>query len=53
MLRFDDVLELKNEGTIALDATGPLDQSDEEVIGSSGGGTPSSWSRAAFDLTAL
>jgi hypothetical protein len=32
MLRFDDVLELTNDGTVALDATGPLDRSNEEMV---------------------
>ena len=36
MLRFDDVLTLKNpgteHGTVVLDATGPLDRSEEEMI---------------------
>ena len=37
MLRFDDVLTLNNPGTgaqdeVVLDATGPLDQSQEEMI---------------------
>jgi hypothetical protein len=32
MLKFDDVLQLRNEGEVVVEATGPLDPSEEEMV---------------------
>ena len=32
MVKFDDVLQLKKEGVVVVDATGPLDPSQEEMV---------------------
>jgi hypothetical protein len=32
MVRFDDVLQLKEESVVVVDATGPLDPAEEEIV---------------------